>query len=346
MRSNIKMGGGGNLPAFPLVELLVVIAIIGILIALLLPAVQAAREAARRMQCTNNLKQIGLAVHNYIDAFKVFPSGARDNRHPTWAIHIFPFMELTASWERMDRDVPGYEGSCYWNGNTADVLKERYSALTCPSDKQNSMFAMGKTNGTAATAGKAYSLHNYAACSGNGANTWSSDFGWCPWWPHNAPEADRLYHRGGIFKVAARNPYWASLGAVTDGLSNTVMFSEVLQGEQGTMDDARGWIFWPDGALFSGYETPNSRNVEWFFHYCDVVANPKWPCVFQQVVTTWPENTSLGFNIPSKITSRSNHTGGVNSAMGDGSVQFFSSTINSTNWRVLCSSASGESASF
>ena len=87
---------------FTLVELLVVIAIIGILVALLLPAIQAAREAARRTQCNNNLKQIGVALHNYHDTNKVFPAGYI-NRNPTgdpdwgWAVFIMPFMEMDAA---------------------------------------------------------------------------------------------------------------------------------------------------------------------------------------------------------------------------------------------------------
>ena len=85
---------------FTLVELLVVIAIIGILIALLLPAVQAAREAARRAQCSNNLKQIGLGVHNYESAHKAFPAGNYQSVHGTWLVGLLPYVEHQALFDR------------------------------------------------------------------------------------------------------------------------------------------------------------------------------------------------------------------------------------------------------
>jgi prepilin-type N-terminal cleavage/methylation domain-containing protein/prepilin-type processing-associated H-X9-DG protein len=110
-------------PGFTLVELLVVIAIIGVLVSLLLPAVQAAREAARRMQCTNNLKQIGLALHNYHDAYKAFPSALQG--HPTnghaldddgfgWLCAILPYVEQSALYERIaPNGQPGYIEAYY-----------------------------------------------------------------------------------------------------------------------------------------------------------------------------------------------------------------------------------------
>src|SRR6185369_3080712 len=86
--------------AFTLVELLVVIAIIGVLVALLLPAVQAARESARRAQCTNNLKQIGIAVHNYDDVWKTLPPGCYHGVFGTWVLHILPFVEQQSLYDR------------------------------------------------------------------------------------------------------------------------------------------------------------------------------------------------------------------------------------------------------
>ena len=109
---------------FTLVELLVVIAIIGMLIALLLPAVQAAREAARRMSCSNNEKQIVLAMHNYHDTFKTFPWGARGSTYGTWAIHLLPYIEQSAIASQFDWDQEfhGLSGTDNTNGEFVQGL--------------------------------------------------------------------------------------------------------------------------------------------------------------------------------------------------------------------------------
>lgn len=128
--------------AFTLVELLVVIAIIGILIALLLPAVQSAREAARRSQCTNNLKQIGLALHNYESAQKTFPPGGlttiTGGYGHSWWVRILPYIEQTAVYQRFDQNAryTGWVGGDAWSGNryNREVLRNiEFAFMFCPS---------------------------------------------------------------------------------------------------------------------------------------------------------------------------------------------------------------------
>jgi len=143
-KRNVKMGGGGNINAFTLVELLVVIAIIGILIALLLPAVQAAREAARRMQCTNNLKQYTLALHNYLDSHKIFPGSVGPYRNSRQCgstnIAVLPYIEKIALWDmyctREVADpgrVPGTGGYSWWDSDVNN-WGQIIGAFLCPSD--------------------------------------------------------------------------------------------------------------------------------------------------------------------------------------------------------------------
>jgi type II secretory pathway pseudopilin PulG len=135
-----------------LVELLVVIAIIGVLIALLLPAVQAAREAARRMQCTNNQKQVVLTMHNYHDTQQSFPLGTRGDSLGTWAIQILPFIEKTQIAEKYDwNDI-------FDNGTNYTLLESVvFSNYTCPSDGNNNKPPLG---------GEVYRVYNYVVCMG------------------------------------------------------------------------------------------------------------------------------------------------------------------------------------
>lgn len=182
---------------FTLVELLVVIAIIGVLIALLLPAVQAAREAARRSQCANNLKQLGLALHNYHDTFKRFPAGIGPgvglNSAETWnawggIAPMLPFMEQTNLFDKIDWGL-------YWGtGVNAQVSNARIDTLTCPSDPGSALVR----------APISYNL-SHGPCS-----TWDVGAG------QEVGMFDRLY--------------WCQIAEITDGTSNTIAMAEARIG--------------------------------------------------------------------------------------------------------------------
>jgi prepilin-type N-terminal cleavage/methylation domain-containing protein len=217
MRSHVRAG-------FTLVELLVVIAIIGILVALLLPAVQAAREAARRSQCSNNIKQLGLALHNYHDTYKTFPpSGilAGDSRpitsatpstrpyHYTWLFMILPFMEQQPLWDSTDKLRPIYVGS---NGQPQAVCSTQLPTLKCPSAYTLDI--------SADTRNLAYT--NYAAAEGY--HWWTTAVINGQTWTNGIYQGqNRTLDMQGIFTIT-RN---TNMSAVIDGTANTIMIGEV-----------------------------------------------------------------------------------------------------------------------
>jgi len=303
---------------FTLVELLVVIAIIGILIALLLPAVQAAREAARRSQCTNNLKQISLAIHNYHDTYKAYPMGNWGCCYGTWLLSVLPYIEQKSL---ADMYVGGgYDGAYtpapprYGSAENLPVTRTQVPAYTCPSD----------SNSAAPSLFNGVTFHNYVGNFGNtndgrtsplGTDTAGNPnrYGGAPFVGMNVRAADM--HPNNV-------PPSVKFSDVWDGLSNTLLFSETVQGKSG---DMRGFAWWQGGCHFETYLPPNSAEPDQLqsASYCKMndAANP--PCtvapdVYQQT-----------------IAARSRHPGGVNAALCDGSVRFFSNSIHLDTWRWL-----------
>lgn len=285
---------------FTLVELLVVIAIIGVLVGLLLPAVQSAREAARRMSCGNNLKQIGLAMHNYHDSLGSFPPGAYPSCcYGTWLTQILPFVEQ-ANLSDLYVDWGNVNGARYSAApNTTNVTTKRLAAFSCPSDLDNAPTG-GMTN------------HSYAVNYGN------TDF-------LQQATLNGITFRGAPFapnitkKIKFRD--------ILDGTSNTLMVSEVRQG-QGT--DLRGFLWWRDASGFQSYLGPNSLLPDRIYSatYCKPV--PGMPCDITSTAN------------PTMFASRSLHPGIVQAVNCDGSVNTVTDSIDLLVWQARSSSQGSE----
>jgi prepilin-type N-terminal cleavage/methylation domain-containing protein/prepilin-type processing-associated H-X9-DG protein len=322
-----------NRSAFTLIELLVVIAIIAVLIALLLPAVQAAREAARRAQCVNNLKQLTLAMHNYIDSNEALPLGrtlqAGTYRPFSQQARLLGFMEQTNIFNSLNFSLSSYDPSNA-TGGAATI-----NSFLCPSDAgwviPPGLILTGYSAGGV----------SYRGNEGTSVAMWfgvddTSNVNNGIVIPPNG-----LFHSDNLVRLAD----------VTDGTSNTAAFSEHLIGDfnNSIATDASD-TFAPgthplnsDDAYQMCLATPISNLA--LQGYSNVGA--PWTYGYHSTTSYWhsgPPNSRSCMYPPSRIatTANSRHPGGVNVALADGSVRFVKSTVNLQAWRGLGTRNLGE----
>ncbi|HEX5472961.1 MAG TPA: DUF1559 domain-containing protein [Lacipirellulaceae bacterium] len=304
-------------PAFTLVELLLVIAIIGTLVALLMPAIQAARESARRASCMNNLKQIGVAITDYELTHKVFPPGAVWGRwdppnkvrfQGSMLMYILPYMEEEAIFDAFDFKQLNTDGQTL-PGTGTPIGSTAVTSFICPSDDLY--------HGTYGGRG----IFNYAASNGP---TQLYDNPECscanPYDPtlQMAPIDNPQNYAGPFTRLGVRT----KASQITDGLSNTIFVGEVRVGC--SEHPQAGWAWTKDG---NGYY---STLIPINFDTCNV--NAPDPC---NRPCSW--NTSVGF--------KSAHPGGAQFLFGDGSVHFLHESIDMKSYQYLGAKADGFSVS-
>ena len=327
---------------FTLIELLVVIAIIAILIGLLLPAVQKVREAAARAKCQNNLKQLGLALHNYEGANRNFPPGRAAYPLVVSAQgRILGYIEQDNLGRNVDDAlVPLYNSNPAKYPLTAGNYQASIAPVKlfiCPSDPaggQNPNAFATLPSGAVSTTDK-YAGTNYVTCIGSGDGSTDNTGTW--WGQYKTSD--------GLF---GQTP--VAVAGVIDGLSNTVAMGESTLGtgaadfSGGTPTDAArqvltlpGSTVTSDANCAAGGTWSSMRGAKWINgHYADANYNhhlrpndKRWDC-------------SNASHNPGQAAARSFHSGGVNVLLGDGSGRFVRDSVDATTWRALSTRASGE----
>jgi len=325
--------------AFTLVELLVVIAIIGILIALLLPAVQAAREAARRMSCSNNLKQLGLATHNYADAFReALPNAGWSGS--VYPVDYSPLAKLLPYCEQANlQDLIDFTIDMGHVGRDDLPVELRPAAATvvpmflCPSDPENPLHDSTLPSGTVIpVAGSNYAMNHGSGLDG----MFNPGFG----------ATDGLCWVGATVRLAD----------IRDGTTNTLCFTESLRGPCDSPDieptpdlqvyrgRARANATLADAADAGGLDAVLPSVTAWDgtrLSYWLRACSPAGPVMNGRFTPNSPVPDLVGGS--AKITAaRSRHPGGVNACFCDGSVRFISETIERTTWHALWTRMGGE----
>ncbi|MBX3422047.1 MAG: DUF1559 domain-containing protein [Pirellulaceae bacterium] len=316
---------------FTLVELLVVIAIIGILVGMLLPAVQAAREAARRIQCMNNLKQFGVALHNHHDTHKAFPAGALaflNNGTPVakggaepgrtavtggwgWGTYILPYMEQAPLYDQLGPNGPNFPAS------PTSLTRSVLSAFRCPTEAFGDLHTATAMGGNGSSDGHARSSYAAVCGAGNGANY----------------NQDQLPEHRGIFGYNTRT----RLAAVTDGSSNTLMIVERFW-DGGDSEQRRGAVWVgkaPGGPNGAGNKYATLVRVE---------NHPNWVVNGLNNNSTASMHGGLGRSTAGGGDGGQVRRGGMGtqSLLADGSVRFLGENMDGSTWQLLGQISDGQ----
>ena len=304
-----------SLHGFTLVELLVVIAIIGILIALLLPAVQSAREASRRTGCVNNLHNLGLAMHGYADTHGVMPMGTHrrpsgggrppwQTNQASWIARVLPYLEEVELHDRIDWDLePGDQGV------NVDVMGVHLDIVRCPSDPIHEIKLEWISDGGHPLG--AFAPTNYVVCMGDNDDAW-------------------IYT--GVFGINSDT----RIGQITDGTSQTMMISECKIAEP--LVKYYGSLTGYHKCLAGTSRNTSRYNVEprgfsWFYAQVNqswnynTILTPNDTVASKHECQMWSEKTTLA--------ARSRHVGGVNVALADGSVRLVADEVDYDIWQYL-----------
>ncbi len=341
--------------AFTLVELLVVIAIIGILIALLLPAVQVAREAARRVACTNNLKQLGLAIHNFESSYRQLPPGytsgslvspPRADRDPTtwdagpgwgWGAHVLPFIELGNVTENIDFDLT------IWNPAHAAIVRTTLPGYLCPSvsGEPTPFVAQEESGGQLSIGGRRVELGRSHYVASHGQESCWGECGATAEGPVftniYTSETTTVRHNGNV-SLVADGPFYRNsrtrIKDITDGLTNTIFL-----GEHSSALSDKTWVGVVPGAFTHPLITSPENRADAGATLVLVHAGPSGG---ELDITGFPIIHPVNFPTYHVGQMFSEHPQGGNVALGDGSVRFVTNDVDLLLWAEYSSIAEGE----